>query len=285
MVAVPPLVSVIASAADAVACSVVGKVMLVALSFSAGAAVPVPVNVTFCGDPAALSVTLSVAESDAADAGLNPAYSVHEAPAASEVPHVPISTNEVGLVPPSAIEVIVSVAVPAFLSVIASALLVAPTTVAGKAMVAGVSETAGAAGAVPVPVSFTDCGVPVALSAKESAAVSAPAAAGLNSTETVHEAPAASVVPQVVADLRNDVALVPVIVSEVRLSVAVPEFFTVTTCAAVVEPTVVDANVRLVALSVTAGAVPVPVSFTDWGVPVALSATESAAVSAPAAAG
>jgi len=75
----------------------------------------------------------------------------------------------------------------------------------------------------------TACGDPVALSAIESDAFNAPAAAGLNSTETVQEAAAASVVPQVVADLMNEVALVPVMVSDVRFNVAVPEFLMVTT--------------------------------------------------------
>ena len=86
--------------------------------------------------------------------------------------------------------------------------------------------------------------MPVALSATERLAVKAPAAVGLNSTETVQLAAAARVVPQVVADFRNEVALVPVMVSEVSVTVTVPVFFTVTVCAAEVEPTVVEAKVR-----------------------------------------
>ena len=113
---------------------------------------------------------------------------------------------------------------------------------------------------VPVPVNATVCGEPVALSAIESEAESAPAAAGLNSTDTVQLAPTASDVVQVVADLRKELALVPVIVSEVRVRAAVPVFLTVTSCAAVVEPTAVEAKVRLVGVSVTAG---VPVTTVD----------------------
>ena len=79
-----------------------------------------------------------------------------------------------------------------------------------------------------MPVSVTAWGEPVALSAMERLAVSAPTAAGLNSTETVQLAPEANVEPQVVADLRNELALVPVIVSEVSVTVAVPVFFSVT---------------------------------------------------------
>ena len=106
---------------------------------------------------------------------------------------------------------------------------------------------------MPVPFSLTVCGEPVALSATERLAVRAPVAAGLNSTETVQVAAAASVVPQVVADLIKDVALVPVIVSEVRFTVPVPVFLIVTTCAAVVEPTVVEAKVSVVGESETVG--------------------------------
>jgi len=69
-VALPELVRVIAWAAEVVPCVVAGKAMLVALSFTEGAAVPVPVNVTFCGEPVALSVMLNVPDSAAAEAGV-----------------------------------------------------------------------------------------------------------------------------------------------------------------------------------------------------------------------
>ena len=98
----------------------------------------------------------------------------------------------------------------------------------GKAIDAGVSVTVGVEAATPVPVSFTVCGEPVALSATERLAVRAPVTVGLNSTETVQLAPAARVAPQVVADFRNEVALVPVMVSDVRVTADVPVFFTVT---------------------------------------------------------
>jgi hypothetical protein len=71
IVVVVPLVSVTVCAAEVVACVVVGKARVVALSVSTGAVVPVPVRVTVCGEPVALSVTLSVPERAAAEAGLN----------------------------------------------------------------------------------------------------------------------------------------------------------------------------------------------------------------------
>ena len=151
----------------------------------------------------------------------------------------------------------VSAAVPEFFTVTTCAAVVDPTVVEAKVRLVGVKVTAEAA-AAPVPVRATVCGEPVALSAIESEAVNAPAAAGLNSTETVQLAPTASEVVQVFAEMRKEVAFVPVRVSDVSVSAAVPEFFTVTTCAAVVDPTVVEAKVRLVGVSVTAGAPPHP---------------------------
>jgi hypothetical protein len=71
-----------------------------------------------------------------------------------------------------------SVAVPVFDSVATSADEVVPTGVLGK-LSAGLSE---AMGAVPVPVSDTDCGEPVALSATESVAEKLDAEAGVKVT-------------------------------------------------------------------------------------------------------
>jgi hypothetical protein len=114
MVAVPVLVRVTVTAADVVPCRVTGNGILVMPNFKVGAALPVPVSVTLCGEPTALSVKFSVAESAAAESGLKATNIWHDDPAASELPQVPISRNEVGLVPPSAIELMVSAAVPEF---------------------------------------------------------------------------------------------------------------------------------------------------------------------------
>ena len=116
------------------------------------------------------------------------------------------------------------------------------------------SEIAGAGATVPVPFRTTDCGKPDALSAIDSEAVNVPEAAGFNSTETVQLAPIANEVPQVVVT-QKEVAFVPVMVSDVSANAAVPEFFTVTICAAVVDPSLVAAKVRLAGVNVTDGAV------------------------------
>jgi len=96
-------------------------------------------------------------------------------------------------------------------------------------MLVGVSETTGAVTDVPVPVSLTVCGVPVALSITSSVAVSAPVAMGFIATEIVQLLPAVRVVPQVVAVFTNDARLVPVMTIVVISSVALPVFLRVTT--------------------------------------------------------
>ena len=203
------------------------------------------------------------------------------------LPQLLRSRNALAFVPPSAIELMVTAAEPVFVSVTGSTSLVVPVTVTGNASDAGLSVTVCVAAAVAVPFRATNCGEPVALSATESDAVSAPATVGLNSIETVQLAAAASEVVHVVADFTNEVALVPVSVSEVNVTAAVLVFLIVTTCAAVVAPTTVEAKVNVVGESVTVSvaAVPVPERATVCGEPVALSATESEAVLAPADAG
>jgi len=270
---------------------VTGKAKEVGVRVTVGAveAAPVPARATVCGVPVALSATDRLAVSAPAAAGLNSTDTVQLAAAARVVPQVVADLRkDVALVPVMVSDVSVTVPVPVFLMVTSCAAVVEPNVVDAKVSAAGDSETVKVEAAVPVPVKATVCGVPVALSAIDRLAVSAPVAAGLNSTDTVQLAAAARVVPQVVADLRKDVALVPVTVSDVRVTVPVPVFLMVTSCAAVVEPTVVEAKVRAVGESETVkvgAAAPVPVRATVCGVPVALSAIDRLAVSVPVAAG
>ncbi len=257
-VAVPELVRVRTCAAVAVPTLVVAKVRLVAESFTAGVS-PVPERVTFCGEPAALSVRATSAVRAPAAAGLNSTEKVQVLPAARVVPQVLAEMRkDVVLVPPRAMDVMSRVPVPELVRVMVWAAVVEPTAVAAKVSAVAESLTAGVA-ATPVPLRATVCGEPVALSAMESDAARAPAAAGLNSTETVQLAAAARLVPQVVADFRNELALVPVTVSEESVTAEVPVFLMVTSWAAVVEPTVVEAKVRLVGETVTVGVAAAPV--------------------------
>lgn len=67
----PELVIVTDCAGEVVPCVVAAKVKVVGLRVTDGFAVPVPVTVTFCGEPAALSTTLKVPVRAPADSGLN----------------------------------------------------------------------------------------------------------------------------------------------------------------------------------------------------------------------
>jgi hypothetical protein len=71
----------------------------------------------------------------------------------------------------------------------------------------------------------------------------------------------------------------------VILNAPVPEFLSVTAVAALVAPSCVLANATDVGDRVTAGAVPVPVKATVWGLPVALSVMETVPDLAPVAEG
>ena len=94
------------------------------------------------------------------------------------------------------------------------------------------------AGAVPVPVAVSVCGLPAALSVMVSVALRAPAAVGLKVTLKVQLAPAASVagsVPQVFVWAKSP-AFAPPMVMLLMVSVPVPGFVSVTFCAALVVP-------------------------------------------------
>ena len=147
-----------------------------------------------------------------------------------------------------------------------------------KVSEAGVSETAGAGPAVPVPLRVTVWGEPVALSATETVAVKLAADAGLKVTEMEQLAPAASELPQVLVWAKS-AGLVPVMEMPLMESAAEPVFLSVAAWAALVVPLCAE-KLSEAGVSDTAGAgavVPAPVSVAACGEPVALSATESVA--------
>ena len=88
------------------------------------------------------------------------------------------------------------------------------------------------AGAVPVPVNDTVCGLPLALSVTKTAPVREPAAVGAKVTEIVQLPAAATEAPHVLVWLKSPLAAIAVIVSA-----ADPALVSVTTCAALVVPT------------------------------------------------
>src|SRR3954454_3311226 len=68
----------------------------------------------------------------------------------------------------------------------------------------------GTTGTAPVPLSATECGLPAAFDAIDRVPALAPAAAGVNRTETVQEAPAGNAAPEhVSADFEKSPAFAP----------------------------------------------------------------------------
>lgn len=151
-----------------------------------------------------------------------------------------------------------------------------------------------AVGTVPVPFSVTDCVPGVALSFTCSVAVRGPATVGLNVTPITH-------VPLVAATTRLFAQFVPVAATIAKSPAFVPVMVTAFAAASVTDAVPVLLNVTVVVplvvlirwlangtgegVSVTLAAVPVPVSGTVCGVPVASSATLTLALLAPVAVG
>ena len=91
-------------------------------------ATPVPVTVTLCGEPAALSAMATEADRLPAAEGLKVTETVQLAATASEVPQVLVWLKSAALVPVIVTLVIDSAAVPEFETVIVWAVLVVPTS-------------------------------------------------------------------------------------------------------------------------------------------------------------
>ncbi len=282
--AVPVLESVRVCAALVVATFWLPKASVAGVSVAngTGAAVPVPVSATVCGDPLTLSATLIVAAKFAAEAGVKVTERLQLAPAASVLEQPLVRVKSAAFAPPSVTALIVSGAVPGLERTVVSAAEVTPTVVLGKLSVAGVRT---ACAAVPAPLSATVCGEPVTLSATESVAEKLATDAGVKITEIVQLPATASVLPQVFAEMAKSAAPVPVMPMLLIVNAAVPGLLSVTVCAAevVLTPWLPKANEP--GLRFTCGAVPVPVSATVCGEPVTLSATDNVALKLAADAG
>ena len=118
---------------------------------------------------------------------------VQEAPAASELPQVLLSPNG----DPVVIEAIAAAAVPVLEMVTDCAALVDPTGSLPKASEVGEAVSVGLPALVPVPDRATEREPLVALLATVRDPEAAPVAVGVKVTDAVHEAPAASELPQV----------------------------------------------------------------------------------------
>ncbi len=90
-----------------------------------------------------------------------------------------------------------------------------------------IEKSAEAGGVTPTPVSELLWGDPGALSLTVSVAASVPTEVGLNVTEMLQDAPAASELPHIFEVTTNTDALAPPRETEVIVRVALPEFVSV----------------------------------------------------------
>lgn len=218
-------------------------------------ACPPPLRVTVCGELPALSVIVRVPVGVPAAVGVNVTEIVQLAPAATLEPQVFVSAKS----PDAVTDVMDRAAVPELVRVTACAALVVPSVREAKVRLVGESTTAGAVTPAPVPLKLAVCGEPLALSEIISAPVRVPTTDGVNVTEIVQLAPAATLVPQLLVSAKSPDAAI-----ELSVRAAWPEFVSFTACAVLVVPVVCEAKVRLVGDSVAVGvaATPVPLSAT-----------------------
>jgi hypothetical protein len=125
-----------------------------------------------------------------------------------------------------------------------------------------------------------------ASSVKDTDAVRAPVAVGLNVTLIVQFAPAATLAPQVLVCEKSPLFVPTIVMPEpLNANVAFPVLDSVMFCAALVVPTGWLVKVRLAEDSPTMGAIPVPDSETFCGLFAASSLMVSEALCAPVAVG
>jgi len=218
------------------------KLTLVGLSVTLGADVtPVPVSGTLCGLPPALSLMLRVAVRAPLAAGVKLTLMVQLAVAARVLGlsgQVFDCAKSAAFTPFTTMPLIVSAAVPLFVSVIDCAALVVPIFWLPKLSEVGLSVTAGAE-TTPVPLRATLCGLPAALSLILTLALRTPEVDGEKVTRMVQLAPAANVLGasgQVLVSAKS-AAFVPVRPMLLIVSAAVPVFVSVAVWAALVVPT------------------------------------------------
>lgn len=207
------------------------KVRLVGVTPATGA-LPVPVRLTNCGLPAALSAMLTEAVRVPIAAGVNVTLIVHVPFTATELPHVLVTVKSLGSVPVAPILVIVKLAFPVLVRVTDCAALVVFRFWLAKVRVEAVRLTAGPE---PVPVRASVCGLLLRLSAMLTEAARAPSAVGVNFTVIVQVALSASELPQLFVSEKSP-GLAPVRVMLVMVKLALPVFVRIEVCAALVVP-------------------------------------------------
>jgi hypothetical protein len=257
----------------------------------ANGAIPVPDNATDCVVGLALSVNVIVAVWSPKAVGAYVSFTTQLAPASTVDPlrHVvPVAiANWFALVPPKATVVRVNGPVPPLLSVRVCAALAVFSRWFPNAM-DGLGESV-ACGKTPTPDNVATWVVGLASSANVIVADWLPSAVGVNVRFTIHVAPAATVEPfvhVVPVAIANWFALVPPSATVARFNIPVPLFIRLSVCTVLVTFRIwFPKLIGVEGVSVTAGNTPVPVKVTVWGLPEALSTTDTVAPRLPNVAG
>ena len=267
---------------------VAAKLRLVGAALAIGAvATPVPLSATLVVVGLALCVKVSVPLAAPAALGAKLTLTAQLPPAATEPPLVqlrPVTANALLLVAKDDSD---KAAPPVFDSVTVCAALVLPMVVEAKLSVVGAALAAAVGAAAPLPLKATVVVFGLALCVKLSVPLAAPTALGAKLTLTLQLPPAATDPPEAqLTALTMKAGLL--VANEVNVNAAVPGFDSVTVCAALLLPTLVDAKVSVLGAALAAGAVaaaPVPLRATEVVVGLALCVKVSVPLAAPEAVG
>ena len=246
--------------------------------------VPVPVRLTDCWLPATsllLSVIFKVAVRLPVAVGENVTLTEQLPFAGSELGHVVVSPKSPGLTPVNVTPLNDRAAFPVLFSVKVWGTLVVPRFWLLKVRLVVVIP---AIGPLPVPVRFTVCGLPPALSVMLTTPVRLPMLAGVNVTLIVQLPFATTELPQVLVTAKSP-GSVPVAPILVIVKLAFPVLVRVTDCPTLVVPRFWPAKVRVPAERLTVGPLPVPVRVTVCGLLGRLSAMLTEAARGPVAVG
>lgn len=193
----------------------VAKVRAVGLTvIVVGTSCPIPLKLTDCGEPLALSAMVREAVRVPAADGLKVTLIEQVALTASDGPQVLASIKSAAFVPASPMELSVIGWLPVLEITVLWAVLVVPVFWAGNVREAGLTESV-VRGTRPEPTRLTVCGEPKALSVMLRLAARVPAAVGLKMTLMAHDCLSKSRRGQLLVVVKS-AALVPPMATELK---------------------------------------------------------------------
>ena len=197
------------------------------LSETIGAGVnPIPDSATVCGEPAALSETLTEAEREPLPVGVKVTLIAQFPRGSTEAPQLLLCEKSPAFVPVIEMLEIVSARLPGFESTVESGAECTVRAVLGKVSEVGLNTMA--AFPVPVPLTKTVCGEPVAVSVIVRFEEKFPVVGGVKVMPNTHDALTASEAPQVLLASAKADGLGELNATFEMEKVAVPMFFIVT---------------------------------------------------------